>query len=263
VRVLDGAAFPFVEIPGVGRAWEGDLFYNAKLQMANIGGDKVLLFLHAGGDFTVRLHRTPPWYWPILRTVTSALDHVTVIHHAQGSLASGWIASGVLILIVTWVYARNRPFQAQSLLLAAGVGLLLTALRGGYALARRAYLTALYTQWLRTMDRAFELSPSVLITTFLMSTAGAWLYLHARMRWGRGGALLAILFPHWLFAGFWLGSVGLINALARHRYGLPLYAYGVGLMPLIASVVEGIPIALVLWISERGLVLSTPAGGAQ
>lgn len=156
--------------------------------MADIGGEKVLLLLHAGGDFTVRLHRTPPWYWPVLRTVTTALDHTAFIHHAQGSLAPGWIASGVLMLIVTWVYVRNRPFQARSLLLAVGAGLVFTALPGGYALARRAHLTILYTQWLRTMDRTFELSPSVLITTFLMSTGGAWLYLHARTRWGRDGA---------------------------------------------------------------------------
>jgi hypothetical protein len=251
VRVPDGAASPFVEIPGVGRAWEGDPFYNAKLQMADIGGDKYLLFLHAGGDFTVRLHRTPPWYWPVLSTVTTALDHATVIHHAQGSLASGWIASGVLMLIVAWVYVRNRPFQARSLLRAVGVGLLLTALRGSYALARRAYLTTLYTHWLRTMDRAFELSPSVLVTTLLMATGGAWLYLNAGSRRGRGGALLAILFPNWLFGAFWLGSEVLINALARRRYGIPLYGYGGGIMPLIACAVEGIPIALALWGARR------------
>jgi hypothetical protein len=271
VRVPDGAAFPFVEIPGVGRAWKGDPFYNAKLQMADIGGDKFLLFLHTGGDFTVRLHRTPPSYWPALRTVTTALDHATVIHHAQGSLAPGWIASGVLILIVTWVYVINRPFQVRSVFLASGVGLVLTVLRGGYALARRAYLTTLYTHWLRTMDRAFELSPSVLMTTFLMATGGAWLYLHARSHWGRGGALLAILFPNWMFAGFWLGSVALINTLARQRYGLPLYTYGGGLMPLIAFVVEGILIGPALWsagrarraLRGRDLVLSTPERGAR
>jgi hypothetical protein len=247
VRVPDGAGFSFVEIPGLGRAWEGDPFYNANVQMADIGPDKYLLFLHAGGDFTVRLYRTPPWYWPVLRTVTDALDHVTVIHHAQGSLAPGWIASGVLILIVAWVYVRNRPFQTQSLHLAIGVGLLLTALRGGYALARRAYLATLYSHWLRTMDRGFELSPSFLITTFIMVTGGAWLYLQARLRWGRSGALLAILFPNWMFAAFWLGSGALINTLARQRYGLALYGYGGGLMPLIACVVEGVPVALVLW----------------
>jgi hypothetical protein len=251
VRVPDGAAFPFVEIAGVGRGWEGDLFYNANLQMTDIGGDKYLFFLHAGGDFTVRLHRTPPWYWPVPRTATAALDHATVIHHAQGSLAPGWIASSVLILIVAWMYVRNKPFQAQALFPAVGVGLVLTALRGGYALARRAYLTTLYTHWLRTMDRAFELSPSALITTFLMATGGAWLYLRARSRWGRGGALLAILFPNWMFAAFWLGSGALINTLARQRYGLPLYAYGGGLMPLIACAVEGIPIAFVLWSVGR------------
>ncbi|MGD2148623.1 MAG: hypothetical protein PVH41_18150, partial [Anaerolineae bacterium] len=63
VSVPNGAAYRFVEIPGVGRAWAGDPFYNGMLQMADIGGAKHLIFLHAGGDFTVRLHRAPPWHW--------------------------------------------------------------------------------------------------------------------------------------------------------------------------------------------------------
>jgi hypothetical protein len=52
-------------------------------------------------------------------------------------------------------------------------------------------------------------------------------------------------------AAFWLGSQALINVLARRRYGLPLYRYGGGLMPLIVCVAEGIPIALALWGARR------------
>jgi len=256
VRVPGGAAYRFVDISGVGRAWQGDLFYNGRMQMADIGADKYLLFLHTGGDFTVRLYRMPPWYWPVLRTVTDALDHVTAIHHSQGTLAPCWIASVLLALIVAWVYLRNKPHLARSLPLAIAAGLPLTALRGGYALARRAYLTTMYTHWLRTMDEAFEISLSFLIPTFLMAAGGAWLYLNARSRWGRSGAFLAILFPNWAIAVFWLGSEALINALARQRYGLPLYAYGGGLMPLIACAVEGTPIALALWGARR---LARPA----
>jgi hypothetical protein len=251
VRVPGGAAYRFVEIPGVGRAWQGDLFYNDEMQMADIGADKYLLFLHKGGDFTVRLYCRPPWYWPVLRTVTDALDHVTAIQHSQGSLAPGLIASGVLALIVAWVYLRNKPPLARSVPLSIAVGLLLTTLRGGYGLARQAYLTTMYTHWLRTMDEAFEISLLFLIPTLLMAAGGVWLYLNARSRWGRGGAFLAILFPNWAIAVSWLGSGALINVLARQRYGLPLYAYGGGLMPLIACVVEGIPIALALRCVRR------------
>jgi hypothetical protein len=149
------------------------------------------------------------------------------------------------------VYWRNKPPLARSLPLSVAAGLLLTALRGGYALARRAYLTTMYTHWLRTMDEAFEISLSFLTPTFLMAAGGAWLYLNARSRWGRGGAFLAVLFPSWAIAIFWLGSGALINVLARQRSLLPLYAYGAGLMPLIACVVEGIPIALALWGARR------------
>jgi hypothetical protein len=251
VRVPGGAAYRFVEIPGVGRAWQSDLFYSGGMQMVDIGADKYLLFLHTGGDFSVRLYRMPPWYWPILRTVTDSLDHVTAIHHSQGSLALGWTASGVLALLIAWVCLRKKPALGRSLPLAIAAGLLLTALRGGYALSRRAYLTTLYAQWLRTMDEGFEISLSFLVSTFLVASGGAWLYLNARSLWARSGTFLVILFPSWATAVFWLGSEATINALARHRYGFPLYAYGGGLMPLIACAVEGTLIALALWGTRR------------
>jgi hypothetical protein len=57
-------------------------------------------------------------------------------------------------------------------------------------------------------------------------------------------------------AAFWLGSEALLNALARRRCRFPLYAYGGGLMPLIACAVEGIPVALALWGMRR---LARPA----
>jgi hypothetical protein len=251
VRVPGGAAYRFVEIPGVGHAWQGDPFYNGRMQMADIGTDKYLLFQHTGGDFAIWLYRSPPWYWPVLRAATDALDHVTVIHHSQGSRGLGWIGSGVLALLVAWVYLRDKPPLARSLPSAIALGVLLTALRGGYALARRTLLSALYAQWLRTMDEAFEISLSFLISTFLMAAGGAWLYLNTRSRRGRSSALLAILFPSWVTAVVWLGPEVLINTLARQRSLLPLYAYGGGLMPLIACAVEGIPIALALWGARR------------
>jgi hypothetical protein len=251
VHVPGGAAYAFVEIPGVSSGWQGDAFYNGEIQMTDIGKDKYLLVQHTGGDLTVRLYPRPPGYWPVLRAVADAFDHVTAIHHAQGSVALSWIASGVLCLIVTWVYVRHKPSLGQSLPMAIAAGILLVALRCGYALARRSYLTTMYTQWLRTMDKAFEIGLSFLISTFVMAACGTWLYLNARSRWSRNGAFLAILFPNWMMAVFWLGSEVLINVLARQQYGLPLYAYGAGLMPLIACALEGALVALALWGAQH------------
>jgi hypothetical protein len=251
VRVPGGAAYCFVEIPGVGRAGQNDLFYSARMQMADVGADKFLLVQHPGGGLTVRLYRRPPWYWPLVHTVTDALDHVTAIHHAEGNRVPTWIASSALLGIVAWVWLRNRARLARALPQALAVGLLLTSLRGGYALVRRAYLVDLYAQWLRTLDEGFEISVSFLIATFVTAFCGTWLYLNARSRWARGGAFLAILFPTWFMAVFWLGSVALINVLAGQRYGLPLYRYGGGLMPLIVCILEGIPITLALRGAQR------------
>jgi hypothetical protein len=156
-----------------------------------------------------------------------------------------------LALIAGWAYLRNKPSVARSLPLAIAVGALLTALRVGYAVARRVYLTTLYAQWLRTMDQGFEINVSFVVATFLTASSAAWLYLNARSHWARSGAFLAALFPASFMAAFWLGSVALINVLARREVGLPLYGYGGGLMPLIACAVEGAPIALSLWGARR------------
>ncbi|MGD8627000.1 MAG: hypothetical protein PVJ34_20870, partial [Anaerolineae bacterium] len=60
VRIPGGAGYGFVEIPGVGAAWQDEPFYNARLQMADVGTDKLVLFEHEGGDFRLRLRRDPP-----------------------------------------------------------------------------------------------------------------------------------------------------------------------------------------------------------
>ena len=223
--------------------------------MADIGPDKYLLLKPGTGSLQVRLYDEPPWHRPIVHALIASLDHVMNIQHAQGSLAVNWIASGVLLLAIVWLYLKRGARRLPSLSLPVAVGLGCVAWRGGYAMARRAVLAALYESWLRTMDLAFEINPAFVAVCFVTAVGGSWLVLADRSLWWSGVGLLGVLFPNWLIAGFWLAMTALINALAQARYGLPLYGYGGGLMPLIACAVEGVPVCLILWGSRRWLSL--------
>ena len=248
VRVEDGARFGFVEIPSIGAAWEGDPFYNGVLQMAGIGDDKYLLFVHPGGDFTVRLRPRPPWYWVIVDPLVDALDDTSLLHHAEGGAVPSLIAAAVPLLAVGWMVLR-RKVSPRTVLPAVAAGLGLAALRTAYALARQDHI--------RTIDRTFELSPLAVIATFLLAGCGTLLFLNARSRWGKGLAVLATTFPNWAIAAFWLGIVTLTNHLARQRYGAGLYAHGRCFTALIAFVIECAIVALTFAALRRYL---SPAG---
>ena len=80
IRIPNAAGYSFVEAPGVTAAWESDPFYNSRLQMVNIGSDKYVLLVHAGGDFSLRLQTSPPWYWVIADPLIDSLDQVLLFN---------------------------------------------------------------------------------------------------------------------------------------------------------------------------------------
>jgi len=85
VRIPGGARFSFVEVSGAGVAWEREPFYNSRLQMADIGDDKFVLFEHKGGDFDLQLRTRPPWYWVPADILMDALDG-TLLFLQEGEL---------------------------------------------------------------------------------------------------------------------------------------------------------------------------------
>lgn len=246
VYIPDGAQYSFVEIPGVARAWEKDPFYNKDLQLTNINSNKYLLFIHQGGDFTVKLYHRPPWYHLMTSLVIAALDHTTVIYNAQGSIVPSLIVAGFVLLVMGWFLVRRQVDIRRHWPGALATGLALTLFRGGYGLARQEYLTALYTNRLRTVDVAFDINGWVLVSTLLVATCGAWLFFDLRSRWAKSLVLLAITLPSWIIAIFWLSFTLIINLLARREYGLALYGYGSGVMALITFAVEGLVVVIIL-----------------
>lgn len=251
VYIPDGAQYSFVEIPGVARVWEKDPFYNKDLQLTNINSDKYLLFIHRGGDFTVKLYHRPPWYHLMTNVVIGALDHTTAIYYAEGSILPSLIVAGFVLPVMGWFLVRRQVDVRRYWAGALATGLALTLFRAGYALVRQEYLTALYTNRLRTMDVAFDINGWFLVSTLLVATCGAWLFFDLRARWAKSLVLLAITLPSWIIALFWLSFTVFINILARQEYGLVLYGYGSGVMALITFAVEGLVVAIILFIFGR------------
>ena len=84
VRVPGGAGYAFVEVPGVGIAWRGEPFYNARLQMVNVGDDKFLLLEHEGGEFSLDLRVRPGCEWQPMSSLTPWTAHYSFCRTMAG-----------------------------------------------------------------------------------------------------------------------------------------------------------------------------------
>lgn len=250
VHIRDGARYSFVEIPGVDTAWDHDVFYHQYVQQINLGADKYLLFLHQGGDFTLKLSKNPPWKHRFIRPVITALDHTIVLYFAEGNFLPALIGSGLMLLISGLFAARRQMDIRQYLPEAIVVGLALTLFRGGYAVIRQEHLQALYTNRIRTMDVAFDINIWFLFSSLIIAAFGAWLFFNSRSRWKKMLAVLVVTFPSWMIAGFSTGIPVFINMLAKQKYDIALYAYGQGIMALMTCLAELCVAAIILFVSS-------------
>lgn len=59
LRIPHGAPYAFVEVAGHTAAWDREPLFNRWLQMAVVGGDRVVLVQHGGGDLVIRARLEP------------------------------------------------------------------------------------------------------------------------------------------------------------------------------------------------------------
>jgi hypothetical protein len=246
VRIPGGADYRFVEIPGVGAAWQDGPFYNARLQMANVGADKLLLFEHEGGDFRLRLRNGPPAPWLVGDLVLDALDQVLLyLKQAQEMTLP---LAGVLLLVAVWRRWRHRGTVgagwAAGLLPAGLVGLGFAAAHGLYAAIRLEQVTI--------TSKEVALAPTALAATFLLAGCGTLFYLEARTWRGRAVALLIGSSGALAPGLFGLGAIGLANLVVWQKgLGTALWNYRLGLLSLIAFGLECALLGAVLRVTGR------------
>jgi hypothetical protein len=245
LRIPGGARYEFVEIPGVTSSWEHDLFYNARLEMGDVGDDKLVLFQHGGGDFTVVLREKAPWSWVVSDVLSDSMDHTLLyLPQAGGDLLA--IFLGVLAWLPIMRVVRRSSRAKQRLLASLGAGLVLACLHGAYVWARLDDVTI--------TSKYVEFSAWSLLGTLLVTGAGAFVFLSARSWRGKGLALVVGTLPTWAAMCFSLALVAMVNILVfRPELGTGAYNYALGLLPLGALVVQGFVLAvcfsLLRWVT--------------
>ena len=237
VRIPGGARFSFVEVSGAGAAWNRDPFYNSRLQMVDIGNDKLVLFDHQGGDFELRLRPLPPLYWVPADILLDALDS-TLLFLQQGGGDLMFLLAGILALVPVAVLLLRKRAPARWLVPAGLTGLGFSVAHGLYALARLDRLTI--------TSKTVVLHPLGLLATFLLVGCGAFLYLSARSWRGRTVALLTASLGALAPVIVGLAILPLVNALLiKPRLGVGLWNYAPGWQGLVVLVFEWLLFALV------------------
>ena len=228
VRVPGGARYAFVEVPGVGVAWRGEPFYNARLQMIDIGQDKFVLLEHQGGDFSLHLRARPPWLRVAADLVLDALDGTLLfLQDNGGSLLL--LGAGVVALGIAAALLLRRRASAGALLPAALTGLAFATLHGLYALARMDRLSV--------TSKGVEFSLLAPASTFVLAGCGAFFFLRAASWRGRAAAVALATLGALAPAGFLLLVLGVADDVIMGQHlGVGLWNCRLGLQPLLVAV---------------------------
>lgn len=243
IRIEGGAGYGFIHIPGVSSAAEGDPFYNSRLQMVDIHGDKYLLVISPGGELTLELSRIPPWYWYPQDVLLDSLDSVLIFNLQSGGEQIALLLTLPLLGWVAWMLFKRR-LQGKKARLAILIGMGTTVLHGLYIYIRLDQVTMI--------SKTLVFNPLGLLSTFLLVTIGALIYFHSTGWVGKVIAIGVVSFSFWSPLVFGLAILGLANILALNSaIGVGLYNYSLALLPG-ASLPGIIGLSgLVLWLVGR------------
>lgn len=240
VRVDGGAAYGFVEIPGVSSSGGQDHFYDSKLQTSRIGEDLLILFEHGGGDFIIRLERKPHPIRRLTDGLTDVFDHAYIFLPSTNGTTFLLITSACVLFGTIW-FTMRKNLVISGFREALLVGIVFAILKAVYALVR--------------IDKAsivsydFTFNPYFIVGVSVLAGCGALFFLNVRSRFWKAASLLIATFPNWTIAGFWIAGITYINLFAASPHlGTRLYRYSIGLLPAIAFAVEIIILLAVLLV---------------
>jgi len=243
VRIAEGAGYGFVEIEGVSSAGGDDWFYNSKLQRMEIGEDLLILFRHAGGDFTVRLQREPPPFRRAADCLADAFDHAYIYLPSTSGTTFFLIVSACVLFGTLW-FAMRKGLKLSGFREALAVGVILAVLKTVYALSRMDHSSVV------SFDCTFN--PHFFVGAFVLAGCGTLLFFNVHSRRWKAVSLLIATFPTWAVACFWLAGIACINLFgASPRLGTQIYRYSIGILPAVAFAAEGLILMPVLLALSR------------
>ncbi len=254
VRIEDGALYSFVEVVGQSSAWARDPFYNGKVQFTDVGPDKYLLFLHEGGDFTIRLQEAAPILYRLTMPVIAAFDRVYLFNYDTGGQELLLMIDGIM-LIVAGILFRRRKNQLRAWLIALTLGILFALLHTAYGVLRLPYTTI--------TNKPLILSPLGPVSTFIQVSTGAFIFYTARSWSGRiAGIAVATLTTLFMTAmGFVL--IFLINTSYTTTIGAPLWNHASNVMGLLAWIITAILLWTAYYSARRWLVADDESGESK
>lgn len=187
VRIPGGARYSFLSVSGAGATWRGQQFFNARLQMADLGEAKYALVDQPGGTLTIHLHECAPLPAIIGQNVLDFLDHRLVGNEST----SRFTAFGAVVAL--GVIARGLLRRRLTL------RRLLTGMALGVAVAAIGWTFA----WLRIEHVRVTAVPRLpvlldLAATIALTTGGFVLFSGGRSNFRRTLALLLAAFPGWV-----------------------------------------------------------------
>lgn len=227
VRVRDGAQYRFAEASGT-TAWDGEPFFNRRMQMTTIGGDRLLLIDHAGGDLHVALRRQPPLARLAIDPLADALDDMLISNADRrhgGDLVAVVFAALATVVVVRRV--RGWRTDRRPVVAAAVVGLIAGLLHASYALARQGDLVVI--------SKPLVFSPLAAIGTGVLVACGAFLFLTADSWRGRLAGTIVATSVGWFGGIFMLAATTAMNVAIASRTGGGVWIYRTDVHPLILS----------------------------
>jgi len=247
LHVPGGGRYRYVSVEGLAATADGDPFFSSRIQAASLGGDKYILVNHPGGNLTLRLRETAPWYWMPLHALASAFDHVTLfIPQNGGDILMA--AAGIVFLVAALLrelFARRKGsgLSRRAALTALAAALIVTLLLGLYQAARLPHAA------ITTKPMAF--SPVWLAAVFLLTLSGSGLFLLARSLWGKIFGLLVAVFPALLPAVFIFAVMQVYNLALRSITGAGVYNLHMSTLPAIAAAAWALALLAGLWLAKR------------
>ena len=239
LRIAGGAAYEYVEAPGLTAASDSDPFYNGRMQMVDIGEDKFILLANSGGNLTLRMRLRAPAIWLLEDLMLDSLDHTLIFIPQQGGDIAA-IVFAVLPLAGLGGLLFRKKLRREKLFLAVGIGIAAAVLHAGYALVRLEQVTI--------TSKGIVFSPLGILATCILSACGAALFLQTHSRIGKAAALWVAAFCGWAPMAFGFLIITSFNMLVfMPATGVALYNYSLCLLPAFSCLLMVASFGVILW----------------
>jgi hypothetical protein len=256
IRVDGGAAYETTEVVGVTRVWQRDPFYNARLQVLDVGNDRYLLVQHEGGPISIRLATETPFVATAGQTALKGLD-LCLIVYPSADVATCLLLSACSIGGLGWLAYRRR-FTRRALLAACALAAAVLAAHVAYAVLRSGKVEAF------SMPPEFHLHPWMFaVTSLLAAWGGMRFFLTTKSRGRILAVAIATVQNGWGPVCAWLGWPMLFNLRVLSRLGTGLYSPRAGVVTLVGGSVFTLAVLAALLLLRRLVAAPTSSSPSR